>query len=61
MTNKTSELFDAFDLSDLRFFLLIAKKKFKILNIYLVFIVNICLIHFTKYGKKVSQRGYYCN
>jgi len=29
MSSKTSELFDAFDLADLRFFLLIAKKNLK--------------------------------
>ena len=29
MNNKTSELLDAFDIADLRFFLLIAKKNIK--------------------------------
>ena len=31
MNNKTSELLDVFDLADLRFFLLIAKKNIKFL------------------------------
>ena len=43
MTNKTSELFDAFDLSDLRFFLLIAKKNLKFL-IFTSFLLSIFVL-----------------
>ncbi len=43
MSSKTSELFDAFDLSDLRFFLLIAKKNLKFL-FFTSFLVSIFVL-----------------
>ena len=43
MSSKTSELFDAFDLTDLRFFLLIAKKNLKFL-VFTSFLVTIFVL-----------------
>ena len=54
MSSKTSELFDAFDLTDLRFFLLIAK-KFKILSIYLVLVTIFVLFISLNMEKNISE------
>ena len=55
MDSKTTELLYTFDLADLRFFLLIAKKKYKIYTICISFSVIDRISYFTEYRKKIFK------
>ena len=47
MDKKTSELLEVFDIADLSFFLLIAKKNIKFLVAVSSLVVNDCFFYFT--------------
>ena len=55
MKSKTTELFDAFDVADLSFFILLAKKKYKIYIIRIRVNSHDSLFYLTKYRKKIFK------
>ena len=55
MDKKTSELLETFDIADLSFFLLIAKKKNQILSSGIIVSSNDCFFYLVKYRKTIFE------
>ena len=55
MNNKLHNLIDIFDIGDLSFFILLAKKKYKKSYIFYVFDIICCFVYFAKSRKTILK------